>query len=84
MARPALAFTEDVAPRFAAYGWHVQRVDDGNDLEAIDAAIRRPRRARPTARRSSPCRTHIGYGSPHKQDTSAGPRRAARRRGGAR
>ena len=34
-----LAFTEDVCARFAAYGWHVQRVADGNDVEAIDAAI---------------------------------------------
>lgn len=48
-----LAFTEDVGRRFEAYGWHVQRVEDGNDLDAIDAAIRaaqaerRPTRTRP-------------------------------------
>ena len=34
-----LAFTEDVRQRFEAYGWHVQRVADGNDVDAIDAAI---------------------------------------------
>jgi len=63
-----LAFTEDRAARFAAYGWHTQVVPDGNDVEAIDAAIR--------AAKSDPrpslilCRTHIGYGLPTRQDTS--------------
>ncbi len=63
-----LTFTEDRAARFAAYGWHVQSVDDGNDLRAIDAAIAA---ARNETRRPSLVlvRTHIGYGSPHKQDT---------------
>ncbi len=63
-----LAFTEDRAGRFAAYGWHVQRVDDGNDLAAIHAALDA---ARSETDRPSfiAVRTHIGYGSPHKQDT---------------
>lgn len=64
-----LAFTEDVGRRFEAYGWHVQRVADGNDLDGVDAAIRAAR-----AETSRPslvmCRTHIGFGSPNKQDTS--------------
>jgi len=59
-----LAFTEDVAGRFAAYGWHTAVVEDGNDLEAIDAAIREakadPRPSMITVR------TVIGYGSPNK------------------
>jgi transketolase len=65
-----LAFTEDRAARFVAYGWHVQQLDDGNDLEAITGAIRR---AREEARRPSliVIRTHIGYGSPNKQDKAA-------------
>lgn len=63
-----LAFDEDRCARFEAYGWHVQRVPDGNDVEAIDQAIR--------AAQADPrpsfiaVRTHIGYGAPHKQDTS--------------
>jgi transketolase len=61
------AFTEDVGRRFEAYGWQVLRVADGNDLEAIDAAIREARAD--AARPSLVCvRTHIGYGSP-VQDT---------------
>lgn len=65
-----LTFTEDVGARFEAYGWHVQRVDDGNDLVAIDAALWK---ARAETERPSLIivRTHIGYGSPNKQDTSA-------------
>jgi transketolase len=64
----ALTFTEDVAARFRAYGWQVEEVDDGNDPEALDAAIQRARADE--ARPSLICvRTHIGYGSPHKQDT---------------
>lgn len=59
-----LAFTEDVAKRFEAYGWHTALVEDGNDLEAIDAAIREakadPRPSMITVR------TVIGYGSPNK------------------
>lgn len=65
-----LAFTEDRAARFVAYGWHVQQLDDGNDLEAITRAIRA---AQEESRRPSiiTIRTHIGYGSPNKQDTAA-------------
>ena len=64
-----LAFTEDVGRRFEAYGWHVQRVADGNDLDAVEAAIRAAQRE--TARPSLVmCRTHIGFGSPNRQDSS--------------
>jgi len=64
-----IAFTEDRLKRFAAYGWHVQQVTDGNDLEQLSAAIVA---ARKETRRPSfiAVRTHIGYGSPNKQDTS--------------
>ncbi|MEO6876397.1 MAG: transketolase [Opitutaceae bacterium] len=63
-----VTFTEDHAGRFAACGWHTQMVRDGNDLEAIDRAIRA---ARAETERPSLIliRTHIGYGSPDKQDT---------------
>jgi transketolase len=61
------AFTEDIGRRFEAYGWQVLRVEDGNDLEAIDAAIRAAQAD--TARPSLiAVRTHIGFGSP-VQDT---------------
>ncbi len=64
-----LAFTEDRARRFEAYGWFVQKVDDGNNLEAIDQAIRsaQAERGRPSI---IMIRTHIGYGSPNKQDNA--------------
>jgi transketolase len=63
-----LTFTEDAGKRFESYGWHVQRVDDGNDLAAISQAIAAAQAE--TARPSLVViRTHIGYGSPHKQDT---------------
>lgn len=64
-----LAFTEDVGKRFEAYGWFVQRVTDGNDLEALDQAIRAAQRekGRPSI---ILVRTHIAYGSPNKQDTA--------------
>ncbi len=63
-----LAFSEDVAKRFESYGWHVERVADGNDLGALDAALAAARRT--TDRPSLVIvRTHIAYGSPHKQDT---------------
>ncbi len=63
-----LAFTEDRTARFAAYNWHVQRIDDGNDIEAIDHAIQAAKaNPRPSL---IACRTHIGFGAPHKQDTS--------------
>lgn len=63
-----LTFTEDVCKRFEAYGWHVQAVEDGNDIEAISKAITAAQHE--TLRPSLiSVRTHIGYGSPHKQDT---------------
>jgi transketolase len=63
-----ITFTEDRAKRFEAYGWHTQTVENGNDLETIDRALRAAQ-----AEQERPSlilvRTHIGYGSPHKQDT---------------
>ena len=60
-------FTEDVARRFAACGWHIRMVADGNDTEDVGRAIQE---ARAEDRRPSLilARTHIGFGSPHKQD----------------
>jgi transketolase len=65
-----LAFSEDVASRFLAYGWNVTRVGDANDLDRVAAAIEVFRRCedRPTL---IVVESHIGYGAPHKQDTSA-------------
>jgi transketolase len=63
-----LAFTEDVGRRFEAYGWHVQRLADGNDLLAVETAIRAAQ-AEPTRPSLIVARTHIGYGSPNKQDS---------------
>ncbi|HUN60048.1 MAG TPA: transketolase [Candidatus Binataceae bacterium] len=64
-----IAFTEDVCKRYEAYGWHTQVVEDANDLgaliKAIDAAIAET--GRPSLIR---VRSHIGYGSPHRQDSS--------------
>ncbi len=63
----AMAFSEDVLKRFEAYAWHATRVEDGNDIDAIEAAINEAREDdRPSL---IAVRTHIGYGSPHKQDT---------------
>jgi len=62
-----LAFTEDVGRRFEAYGWQVAAIEDGNSVDAIDAALRRAL-ARPGAPWLLRVRTHLGYGSP-KQDT---------------
>jgi transketolase len=63
-----ITFTEDRARRFEAYGWHTQTVENGNDLSAIDRALRAAQ-----AEKERPSlilvRTHIGYGSPHKEDT---------------
>ncbi len=64
-----LSFSEDVCKRFEAYGWHTQAVEDGNDLDALSAAIERAcaEEQRPSLIR---VRTHIGYGSPHRQDSA--------------
>jgi transketolase len=63
-----LCFTDDVAARFEAYGWHTQTVADGNDTAVIANAIEAAQRE--TQRPSLILvRTHIGYGSPKKQDT---------------
>ena len=63
-----ISCNEDHARRFEAYGWHTQSVEDGNDVEAIDLALRA---ARSETRRPSLIlvRTHLGFGSPDKQDT---------------
>lgn len=62
-----LSFTEDVAKRFDAYGWHTHHVEDGNDVEEVAAAIEAAQKEtdRPTL---LVVRTHIGFGSPKKQD----------------
>ncbi len=64
----SLSFSEDVPARFAAYGWHVACID-GHDPDAVSAAI-----AAAKAEGGKPslvaCRTHIGFGSPNRQDTS--------------
>jgi len=67
-ASTGLTFTEDCAKRFESYGWHTESVDDGNDLEALDRALHA---ARAETYRPSLIlmRTHIGYGSPGKQDS---------------
>lgn len=63
-----LAFTEDRAKRFEAYGWHVQTVTDANDLVALEAAIKA---AQADPRPSIICvKSVIGYGSPNKAGTS--------------
>jgi len=63
-----LSFTEDRAVRFRAYGWQVLRVDDGNDVEAIDKMIQEAKTdLRPTL---IMCRTTIGFGAPNRQGTS--------------
>jgi transketolase len=63
-----ITFSDDTAKRFESYGWHVQRVPDGNDIAAIDAALVAARRV--TDKPSLiVMRTHIGFGSPNKQDT---------------
>ncbi|QRN80079.1 MAG: transketolase [Nocardiopsis sp. BM-2018] len=64
-----MAFTEDVAARYAAYGWHVQSIDDGNDLPALQAAVTA---AQAETERPSliKVRTVIGYGSPNLAGTS--------------
>ncbi len=65
-----LAFTEDVAARFLAYGWNVLRIGDANDIEHIENALDvfRKTQGRPTL---IVLDSHIGYGSPHLHDTAA-------------
>ncbi len=64
-----ITFNEDVAARFEAYGWHVQVLPDGNDIDAIERAVTN---ARNETKRPSliKVRTHIAYGSPNKVDTA--------------
>jgi len=63
-----LAFTEDRAARFEAYGWHVLKVPDGNDLDTVDLAIIQAKKdPRPSL---IVCRTIIGYGLPTRQGTA--------------
>jgi len=66
----ALAFSEDVAARFMGYNWHVQRLGDANDLELLEEALDRAHKEdeQPSLIIVD---SHIGYGSPNKQDTSA-------------
>jgi transketolase len=66
----ALAFSEDVATRFIGYGWNVTRVGDANDLEMLDRALKTFHNTtdRPTLIIVD---SHIAYGAPNKQDTSA-------------
>ena len=65
----SLTFTEDVGTRFQAYGWSVVRLDDANDIEHIEATLiaRGKTQGRPTMIILD---SHIGYGSPHKQDSA--------------
>ena len=64
-----ITFTEDVAARFLAYGWNVLRVGDANDIDRIEQALEgfRKTKGRPTF---IVLDSHIGHGSPHKQDTA--------------
>src|SRR5712672_2954708 len=64
-----IAFTEDVAARFLAYGWNVLRVGDANDLDRIESALKTAA-ATPSRPSIVIVDSHIGYGSPHRQDTS--------------
>ena len=66
----ALAFTENRHARFAAFGWHTQVVEDANDLEAIQTAIEKARdeKDKPSF---IEIHSHIGYGSPNKQDSAS-------------
>lgn len=65
-----IAFTEDRIGRFAAFGWHVQHVEDGNDLDAISAALQNAREVtdKPSLIQ---IRTQIGFGSPNKQNSAS-------------
>jgi transketolase len=63
-----VTFNEDIGQRFEAYGWHVQELPDGNDIKALSKALKNAKKetGRPSLIK---VRTHIGYGSPNKQDT---------------
>ncbi|HSD62713.1 MAG TPA: transketolase [Ignavibacteriaceae bacterium] len=64
----SLAFSEDISKRFDAYGWHVQKVNDVNEIESLSAALLEAQKSdKPSIIIT---KTHIGYGSPHKQDTA--------------
>jgi len=65
-----ITFNEDLGERFLAYGWHVQELPDGNDLDAIEDALKKAKEetGKPSLIK---LRTHIGYGSPNKVDTAA-------------
>ncbi|MCF7802984.1 MAG: transketolase [Candidatus Marinimicrobia bacterium] len=65
-----LAFSEDVPTRFESYDWHVQVVDDVNNLDALSSAIETAKEVKGKPHLIA-VRTHIGYGSPNQQDTSA-------------
>jgi len=66
--KTSLAFSENIEQRFNAYGWHVEHISDGNNLLQIETALRNAQ----TDERPSLIitKTHIGFGSPNKQDTS--------------
>jgi transketolase len=64
-----LTFSDDTAQRFSAYGWNVIKIKDGNDVDAVDEAISQAKEdPRPSL---IVCPTHIGFGLPTRQDTSA-------------
>jgi len=65
-----LTFTEDRMARFAAFGWHVQRVEQSNDVDAVALALKNAQKQKDRPSLIA-VRTHIGFGSPHKQDTAA-------------
>jgi transketolase len=63
-----ITFTEDRSARFEAFGWHIQKVEDGNDVDAVDMAIKKAKNdPRPSI---ISVRTHIGFGLPTRQDTA--------------
>jgi transketolase len=66
----SITFTEDIAARFLGYGWNVLRIGDANDIDHIERALKvfQQTKGRPTFIILD---SHIGYGSPHKQDTAA-------------
>ncbi len=66
----SLTFNEDVASRFLAYGWHVQVLPDGNDVVAIEQALKKAK-DETTKPSLIKLRTHIGYGSPNKVDSAS-------------